>query len=92
MFEFVHGLGVLRHAAKDAAPDVRLAAELVKWGEFQNLGVFNILHAVVGKFIEQGFEYGASLLTVFAEHIAFLDVISPLAAGERFLVERNMCD
>jgi hypothetical protein len=92
LFERVHSLGVLLDAAEDAAPDLGLAAELVEGREFQHLGIFNVLYAVVGKFVEQGFEHGAGLLAVRAEHIALLDVVGALAPGQRLLVEGDMGD
>ena len=80
----MHGLGVLLDATENAAPDLGLAAELIKRRQFQHLGVFNVLNAVVGEFVEQGFKYGAGLLAVFAKNIALPDVVGPLATGEWF--------
>jgi hypothetical protein len=38
---------------------------------------------VVGILLEQRFEHGAGLLAVAAEDVALLDLVGPLAAGER---------
>ncbi len=79
-------------AAEDAAPDLRLAAELVERRQFQHLGVLDVLYAVVGKLVEQSFQHRAGLLAIFAEDVALLDLVGALAAGQRFLVKSDVSD
>src|SRR6185369_2019610 len=90
LFERLHSLGVLLNAAEDTAPDLCFAAKLVKRRRLQNLGVFDVLHAVVGELVKQGFEHGASLVAVLTENISFPDVISALSPCKWLLVESNV--
>ena len=43
-------------------------------------------------FCEQRVEHGAGLRAVLGEHVALADVLGPLAAGERRLVEGDVAD
>ena len=61
-------------AAENAAPDLGFAAEPVERRQLQHLGVFDVLHAVVGEFFEQGFEHGAGLLAVLAEYLSLIHI------------------
>ena len=49
-------------------------------------------HAFVLILLQQGFQHGAGLRAVLGEDIALADVVGPLAAGERRLVEGHMAD
>ena len=60
--------------------------------DLQHVGVVEIEHALVGVFGQQRIEHGAGLRPVFREHVALLDVLGPLAAGERLLVEGDVAD
>ena len=55
----------------------------------QHVGVVEIEHALVGIFGEQRIEHGAGLRPVFREHVALLDILGPLAAGERLAGRRR---
>lgn len=91
LFQCLHGLGVLPNAAKNAAPNLNLAAKPVKRRKLRTLGIFNVLHSQGSKLFEQGFEHCPGLLAILAEHIALVDVVGTLAACKRLLTKSHVC-
>jgi|GEM_PF-7010371 len=68
------------------------AAHRAEQGDLQHVGVVEIEHALVLIFGEQRIEHGAGLAAEFGEHVAFLDVLGPLAARQWGAIEGHMAD
>ena len=56
------------------------------------LGSSRLSDAFVLVLLQQRFEHGAGLRAVLREDVALADVLGPLAAGERRLVEGDVAD
>ena len=78
--------------AAERAEQLERRAEDVDRRDPEHVGVVEVEHTLVGVLVEQRIEHGAGLLSVLREHVAFLDVVGPLAAGQRFGVERDVAD
>ena len=78
--------------AAEGANEFNAGAERAKRRDRQHVGIVEVEHALVGIFGKQGIEHGARLPAVFGEHVALLDVLGPLAPGQRLLVESDMAD
>ena len=63
-----------------------------KGGICRMRGIVEVDDAFVLVFLQQGFEHGAGLRAVLGEDVALADVVGPLAAGERRLVEGDVAD
>src|SRR5690554_3058950 len=90
-FQFLHGFQESGLSAK-GADDLARRADAVERVEGENLDVFDALDAGIGVLVEQGVEYGASLLAVAGEDIALANLLGALLARQRGAVEGDMAD
>ena len=67
-------------------------ADVGEGRDAQHVGVIQVEHALVGIFGQQGVEHGVCPVPVRVEDVAFLDVVGPLATGQRLGVEGDMAD
>ena len=81
-----------RSCRRNARRSFERRAEAVDRRNPEHVGVVEVEHALVGVLVEQRIEHRAGLLSVLREHIAFLDVVGPLAASQWFGVERHVAD
>jgi hypothetical protein len=85
--------GLLEICSRTEVPDeLDGCAHAVERRDAQDLRILQVEDALILVFVEQRVEHGASLLAVPREHVALADVVGPLAAGERRLVEGDMAD
>ena len=76
----------------EGADQFNRCAEPVEWRDPENVGVVEIEHAVVGILVEQRIEHGASLTSIFREHVPLFNILGPLTAGQWFGVEGDVTD
>ena len=91
-------LGVRGRPARNPCASAELLDEfdgvpmVSKGGICRMRGIVEVDDAFVLVLLQQRFEHGAGLRPVLGEDVALADVLGPLAAGERRLVEGHVAD
>ena len=80
--EFMHGEHEIR-ARPELLDELKGRSHRIKRRDLQNARVPKIDDALVLVFLQQRFEHGAGLRTIFGENIALADIVCALAARER---------